>query len=59
MNYMRTELIKEETIGQFKYLICINGENSYIQNQTHQNRRKRLIHFLPLHDGSLNMRTII
>ena len=50
MVYPGTELTRIKMIGDFKYLICINGENSYIQN--HSSKRKRLIHFLPLHDGS-------
>ena len=35
----------------FKYLVKISEKEAFMQNLTHKDRRKRLIHFLPEHLG--------
>jgi len=47
-----TELNVEKQIGEFNYLIHINGDYSYMQNLKY--KTKRSIHFLPKHDGIKN-----
>jgi len=52
MMYAGTEVTANASFDGFTYLIYMAGPNSYIQNIVHKDMRKRLIHFLPDHDGS-------
>ena len=52
MQYEGTEVTNEVKMGEFNYLIKIDGSNSYLKNLTHKDHRVRLIHFLPSHDGA-------
>ena len=52
MMYPGTEVTANASFDEFTYLIYIAGPGSYIQNISHNDNRKRLIHFLPEHDGS-------
>ena len=53
MAYPGTEVTANASFDGFTYIIFIAGDNSYIQNISHNDCRKRLIHFLPKHDGSI------
>ena len=50
--YPGTEVTANASFDGFTYLIYMAGPASYIQNISHKDNRKRLIHFLPEHDGS-------
>ena len=52
MMYPGTEVTANASFDGFTYLIYMAGPNSYIQNIVHNDNRKRLIHFLPEHNGS-------
>jgi hypothetical protein len=52
MAYPGTEVTANASFDGFTYLIYMAGPGSYIQNISHNDNRKRLIHFLPEHDGS-------
>ena len=52
MMYPGTEVTANASFDGFTYLIFMAGPNSYIQNIVHNDNRKRLIHFLPEHNGS-------
>ena len=52
MIYPGTEVIANASFDGFTYLIFMAGPSSYIQNISHKDNRKRLIHFLPEHNGS-------
>ena len=52
MMYPGTEVTANASFDGFTYLIYMAGPGSYIQNISHKNNRKRLIHFLPEHNGS-------
>ena len=52
MMYPGTEVTANASFDGFTYLIFMAGPSSYIQNISHKDNRKRLIHFLPEHNGS-------
>ena len=52
MMWAGTEVTANASFDGFTYLIYMAGPNSYIQNIVHKDMRKRLIHFLPDHEGS-------
>jgi hypothetical protein len=52
MAYPGTEISRRKKIGDFTYLIHICGSRSYMQNLDHVDKKKRLIYFLPEHQGS-------
>ena len=52
MMYPGTEVTANASFDGFTYLIYMAGPGSYIQNISHNDNRKRLIHFLPEHNGS-------
>ena len=52
MAWPGTEVTANASFNGFTYIIFMAGPNSYIQNISHKDMRKRMIHFLPKHNGS-------
>ncbi|MDC0231510.1 hypothetical protein OAK19_06045 [Aureispira] len=52
MMYPGTEVTATASFDGFTYSIFMAGPGSYIQNISHKDKRKRMIHFLPEHNGS-------
>jgi len=48
-----TEIKEKKKIGQWTYQINIAGGQSFMQNISHIDQCKRIIYFLPEHDGPI------